>query len=57
MIHNEQEIDNNQNQQPCCNDSNCCNTPEPYTRSYPKVGRNSPCPCGSGYKFKKCCGK
>ncbi|MCA8998167.1 MAG: DUF1186 domain-containing protein [Planctomycetaceae bacterium] len=22
----------------------------------PKVGRNSPCPCGSGKKFKKCCG-
>lgn len=21
----------------------------------PKVGRNAPCPCGSGYKFKKCC--
>ncbi|HAV61403.1 MAG TPA: hypothetical protein DCY13_03455, partial [Verrucomicrobiales bacterium] len=23
----------------------------------PKVGRNDPCPCGSGRKFKKCCGK
>ncbi|HRD91345.1 MAG TPA: SEC-C metal-binding domain-containing protein, partial [Accumulibacter sp.] len=22
----------------------------------PKVGRNDPCPCGSGRKFKKCCG-
>jgi SWIM/SEC-C metal-binding protein len=22
-----------------------------------KVGRNDPCPCGSGYKYKKCCGK
>jgi len=21
-----------------------------------KVGRNDPCPCGSGKKFKKCCG-
>jgi SWIM/SEC-C metal-binding protein len=21
----------------------------------PKVGRNDPCPCGSGHKFKKCC--
>ncbi|MEJ1406980.1 MAG: SEC-C metal-binding domain-containing protein, partial [Candidatus Sedimenticola sp. (ex Thyasira tokunagai)] len=21
----------------------------------PKVGRNDPCPCGSGKKFKKCC--
>ena len=25
-------------------------------RSGPKVGRNDPCPCGSGKKFKKCCG-
>ncbi len=25
--------------------------------SAPKVGRNDPCPCGSGKKFKKCCGK
>lgn len=23
----------------------------------PKVGRNEPCPCGSGKKHKKCCGK
>ncbi|WP_211365126.1 SEC-C metal-binding domain-containing protein [Rhodovulum strictum] len=22
-----------------------------------KVGRNDPCPCGSGRKFKKCCGQ
>ena len=22
-----------------------------------KVGRNEPCPCGSGRKYKKCCGK
>lgn len=27
----------------------------PY-RAPPKVGRNEPCPCGSGRKFKKCCG-
>ena len=26
-------------------------------RELPKVGRNDPCPCGSGKKFKKCCGK
>lgn len=25
-------------------------------RTAPKVGRNEPCPCGSGKKFKKCCG-
>lgn len=28
---------------------------EPYVRSEPKVGRNDPCPCGSGKKYKKCC--
>jgi hypothetical protein len=28
----------------------------PVRRSAPKVGRNDPCPCGSGKKFKKCCG-
>ena len=29
--------------------------PQPY-RAPPKVGRNDPCPCGSGKKYKKCCG-
>ncbi len=28
-----------------------------YVRSQPKVGRNDPCPCGSGKKYKNCCGK
>jgi hypothetical protein len=28
---------------------------EPYVRDHPKTGRNEPCPCGSGKKFKKCC--
>jgi SEC-C motif-containing protein len=27
-----------------------------YKREGPKVGRNDPCSCGSGKKFKKCCG-
>lgn len=30
---------------------------EPVRRQGHKVGRNDPCPCGSGKKFKKCCGK
>jgi uncharacterized protein len=29
---------------------------QPLRRAAPKVGRNDPCPCGSGKKFKKCCG-
>ena len=28
----------------------------PSTRQATKVGRNAPCPCGSGRKYKKCCG-
>ena len=28
-----------------------------YKRKTPKVGRNDPCPCGSGLKYKKCCGR
>jgi len=30
------------------------NPPKPK-QAEPKVGRNDPCPCGSGKKFKKCC--
>ena len=29
----------------------------PFQREAPKVGRNDPCPCGSGKKYRKCCGK
>ena len=29
----------------------------PVRRDVPKVGRNEPCPCGSGKKFKNCCGR
>lgn len=28
----------------------------PFVRSQPKIGPNEPCPCGSGKKYKKCCG-
>jgi preprotein translocase subunit SecA len=30
--------------------------PKPFVRTTEKVGRNDPCPCGSGKKYKKCCG-
>jgi len=30
---------------------------KPVTRTTPKVGRNEPCPCRSGKKFKQCCGR
>ncbi|MAG55735.1 MAG: hypothetical protein CMJ83_05545 [Planctomycetes bacterium] len=31
--------------------------PKPFKREEPKVGRNDPCPCGSGRKYKKCHGQ
>jgi preprotein translocase subunit SecA len=37
--------------------SNNINRPESYKRDEKKVGRNDPCPCGSGKKYKKCCGR
>ena len=33
------------------------NKAQPFVRSGQKVGRNQPCPCGSGKKYKQCCGK
>ncbi len=32
-------------------------TPVEQAHAGQSVGRNDPCPCGSGQKFKKCCGK
>lgn len=32
-------------------------TPVQVIRNSPKIGRNDPCPCGSGKKYKNCCGK
>ena len=29
----------------------------PYKKTNPDIGRNDLCPCGSGLKYKKCCGK
>ena len=30
---------------------------KPEVREGPKIGRNDLCPCGSGRKYKKCCGR
>ena len=30
---------------------------KPVGEKKPKIGRNDPCPCGSGKKYKKCCGR
>lgn len=37
--------------------TSCSNERRPRSSGQPKVGRNAPCPCGSGKKYKKCCGK
>lgn len=39
------------------NASGADQTKAPSTRDEDKIGRNDPCPCGSGKKYKKCCGK
>ena len=39
------------------NDLNTIGNAVPFVRESPKVGRNVLCPCGSGKKYKKCCGK
>lgn len=36
-------------------DGKLCNST--FRRTTPKIGPNQPCPCGSGKKYKKCCGK
>ena len=36
---------------------NEASNPTTFRRTTPKIGRNDPCPCGSGKKFKQCCGK
>jgi hypothetical protein len=33
------------------------NIVEPIRRMLPKISRNAKCPCGSGLKYKACCGK
>ncbi|PEM14464.1 SEC-C metal-binding domain-containing protein [Bacillus wiedmannii] len=33
-----------------------CKGPNKQTNKNAKIGRNSPCPCESGKKYKKCCG-
>jgi hypothetical protein len=38
-----------------CGTENKRNSPLPYTRPEPKIGRNDYCRCGSGLKYKKCC--
>ncbi|WP_245623397.1 SEC-C metal-binding domain-containing protein [Catenovulum maritimum] len=44
------------NDSSCCSKSSCCAPQSPVVYNQAKIGRNQPCPCKSGLKFKKCCG-
>ena len=44
-------------QQQAIDNSQVSEKKEPIRRTEAKIGRNDPCPCGSGKKYKKCCGK
>ena len=41
----------------CCSDPDCNEPHVPIQRTAPKLGRNDPCKCGSGQKYKKCCAR
>ena len=43
--------------QPTATSSDGTVTPATIKRQGKKVGRNDPCPCGSGKKYKNCCGR
>ena len=49
-----QKVEFNMNHEDLYEDENV-KPVETYKREHPKVGRNKPCPCGSGKKYKKCC--
>jgi preprotein translocase subunit SecA len=57
-LHPEMEALATRSRQPREAYANAPEGPQPQTivRKGPKVGRNDPCPCGSGKKYKKCCG-
>jgi len=58
MLHKRMKTLSNQGLSPTFNSSGDDDFPvvETVRREGPKIGRNDPCPCGSGKKFKKCCG-
>jgi preprotein translocase subunit SecA len=43
--------------EPAENEEGVAVAQKPVTRRQPKIGRNDPCPCGSGKKYKQCHGK
>ena len=53
-VNNMNVVGENNNQIP---NSNQTEKAKPVVNDSPKVGRNDPCPCGSGKKYKQCCGR
>ena len=51
------EVNNNGTTNKDMPKTNVAEKKQPVVNNGPKVGRNDPCPCGSGLKYKKCCGK
>jgi len=50
------ELRHKSNQALAYSDQHLYDDPQKPVRAAPRVGRNDPCPCGSGKKYKKCCG-
>ena len=55
MEFNHPDVDTGSPEPMAADESTQTNTP--YVRQEKKVGRNEPCPCGSGKKYKQCHGK
>jgi preprotein translocase subunit SecA len=53
----ESQIEENKRDIPMSTNRDEGGSPKTVVRKGEKVGRNDPCPCGSGLKYKKCCGK
>ena len=53
----EQEEERRRKQAMQLNRGDEANERKPVTREGEKIGRNAPCPCGSGMKYKRCCGR
>jgi hypothetical protein len=54
-VHNDPQSQPEPEPEPASPMHNSAQSPETYRRSEPKIGRNDPCRCGSGKKYKRCC--
>ena len=57
QIRQEGQVKREQVAQPTTASTDGSEERKPVRTAGPKVGRNDPCPCGSGKKYKKCCGR